>query len=80
MAGGDRERIAAELGDVLFTAANAGRHLKVNAEDALRSANQRFTDRFEYVESRLAEKGRSLGEASLEEMDALWEEAKGREG
>ena len=75
---GHQERTAAELGDVLFTMANLARHLKINAEDALRGANERFADRFQFIESQLAVKGITLEQAGLEEMDALWDEAKKR--
>jgi MazG family protein len=73
-----RERVAAELGDLLFAAVNLARKLDIDAEGALRAANQRFAERFEYVEDRLAADGRSPREADLEEMDALWNEAKRR--
>ncbi|SJZ48719.1 ATP diphosphatase [Enhydrobacter aerosaccus] len=75
---GDRMRITDELGDVLFAVANLARHCKVDPEAALRSTNDKFERRFRYVEQRLAEKGRKPAEASLEEMEALWQEAKTR--
>lgn len=67
-----------ELGDILFSIANLARFVKVDPEDALRRTIDKFVNRFEYIEMRLKEKGKSLEEASLEEMDRLWEEAKGR--
>lgn len=73
---GDQGRVQAEFGDVLFTLANLGRHLGVNAEDALHKANRRFTQRFQYIEQALARQGRSLEETTLDEMDRLWAEAK----
>lgn len=73
-----REHIEAELGDVLFSLVNLARCLKVNPEDALRRATNRFTDRFHLVETQAAEHGRSLTDLTLAEMDALWEEAKRR--
>ena len=76
LAGDNQPAVAAELGDVLFTLANLGRHLKINAEDALRSANARFTNRFQHIEDALTAQGRSLEDATLEEMDRLWEAAK----
>lgn len=76
VSGGDREEIAAEFGDVLFSLANLGRHLKVNAEEALRGANDRFTKRFQYIEDSLANQGRTVDDADLIEMDRLWAEAK----
>ncbi len=74
----DPERVADELGDVLFAVANLARHCKVDPEGALRATNDKFERRFRYVERRLAEQGRSPAEASLEEMEALWQEAKGK--
>ena len=73
---GDQGRVAQELGDILFTLANLARHLKINAEEALQQANRRFLSRFQYIEEHLAAQGRSLEEATLEEMDRLWAEAK----
>ena len=65
-----------ELGDLLFTCVNLGRHLRVDADGALRQANAKFEKRFRKVEKRIREQGRSLGDATLAEMDALWESAK----
>jgi MazG family protein len=73
---GDDERIAAELGDVLFALANLARHLRIDAEQALRGANARFVSRFSYIEDELARAGRTPADATLEEMDRLWTEAK----
>lgn len=70
--------IEAELGDILFSLVNLARFVKVNPEDALRRATNRFTDRFHLVEAQAAENGRSLTDMTLGEMDALWEEAKRR--
>ena len=72
-------RIAEELGDLLFVIANVARHLSVDPENALRSANAKFTRRFAHIEARLAEMGKTAEESTLEEMDALWDEAKARE-
>jgi MazG family protein len=80
LASGDRDAAAAELGDVLFTLVNLGRHLKINAEEALRGTNDRFLKRFRYIETELAREGRTPAEADLAEMDRLWAEAKTREG
>jgi nucleoside triphosphate diphosphatase len=79
VAGGEPERIEDEVGDLLFAAANLARHLKVDAEGALRRANAKFERRFQAVERGLADRGRSLNEASLEEMEQLWSEAKAAE-
>jgi tetrapyrrole methylase family protein/MazG family protein len=79
---GDAERHAAqrhledEMGDVLFSLVNLARFLKVNPEDALRRATDRFADRFHFVEAEAARAGRALASMTLTEMDALWEEAK----
>lgn len=71
-----REHIEVELGDILFSLVNLARFLKVNPEDALRGSTNRFMDRFHLVEAQASEKGRSLIDMTLAEMDALWEEAK----
>lgn len=65
-----------EFGDLLFSLVNVGRLLDLNAEDSLRKANKKFNDRFRYIEKKLAEKGKSVVDSNLEEMDQLWEEAK----
>jgi nucleoside triphosphate diphosphatase len=70
--------ISDELGDVLFCVVNVCRYLGVDPEVALRGANSKFERRFGYVEQRLREQGRSAGEATLEEMDKLWDEGKKR--
>lgn len=67
-----------ELGDLLFVVANLARHLKVDPEAALRSANAKFTRRFRHIEAMLAAKGSSPAEASLDEMEALWQDAKAK--
>jgi ATP diphosphatase len=72
----DPARILDELGDVLFAVANLARHCKVDPEAALRSTNDKFERRFRHVEKRLAAQGRKPAEATLEEMEALWQEAK----
>jgi MazG family protein len=71
--------IQAELGDVLFSIANVGRHLRVDLETALRQTNSKFERRFRYVEARLREQGKSPEQSTLEEMDLLWAEAKKEE-
>jgi ATP diphosphatase len=72
----DPERLTDEIGDVLFAVANLARHCKVDPEAALRSTNDKFERRFRYVERELAKQGRKPAEASLEEMEALWQAAK----
>ena len=72
----NQEKISEELGDVLFTLVNLARHLKLSAEESLRKANTRFTSRFNYIEKILKDRGRNLENASLSEMDEIWEEAK----
>jgi len=68
-----------EIGDLLFAVANLARHARVDPEQALRGANAKFERRFHFIERRLAEVGRAPAEASLDEMEALWVEAKGVE-
>ncbi len=72
----DQARLTDELGDVLFAVANLARHCKVDPEVALRATNDKFEKRFRYIEKRLAEQGRKPADASLEEMEAFWQEAK----
>jgi MazG family protein len=79
MEAGDAEAVEHELGDVLFAAANVGRKLGIAPEEALRGAVSRFISRFGHVERELARRGVPHGEATLAEMDALWNEAKGLE-
>jgi MazG family protein len=74
--GADRNKVAEELGDLLFACANLARHTGVSAETALMSANRKFRERFAYIESQLARQGRTTEQASLEEMEVLWQEAK----
>ncbi|MCP5073661.1 MAG: nucleoside triphosphate pyrophosphohydrolase [Rhodobacteraceae bacterium] len=68
-----------EFGDLMFVMANLARHLKIDPEEALRSANAKFTRRFEGVEARLADRGRTPAQSDLAEMDALWDAVKRRE-
>ena len=70
------DAITEEFGDLLFVVANVARHLKIDPEAALRGANQKFIRRFSHIEQRLAGQGRAPAQSSLEEMDALWDEAK----
>ena len=68
--------LAREVGDLLFAVVNLARHLTIDPERELRAASHRFRDRFQHIERALRAQGRSPVEATLEEMDALWEEAK----
>ena len=74
---GSPEALSSEVGDLLFAAVNLARHLKVDPEAALRAANAKFERRFAHIENRLAGNGRIPGGATLDEMEALWAEAKG---
>jgi MazG family protein len=74
-AAGDQEHVAEEMGDILFVMANLARKLNVDPEEALRRANSKFTRRFQYIERALAEQGRT-GPQPLDDMEALWVEAK----
>jgi tetrapyrrole methylase family protein / MazG family protein len=76
IAEGDQERMEAELGDLLFAIVNLGRFLSLNPEEALRKTIGRFAKRFSYVEEAMHARGVQLKDATLEEMDELWEEAK----
>ena len=73
---GKHEDIEAEFGDMLFAVINAARLYGVNPENALERTNRKFISRFNYIESKAKEQSRSLKELTLEEMDALWNEAK----
>lgn len=74
--GGSSDRIEDEFGDVLFSLVNFGRHLKLDSEDALRRTNEKFRSRFHHVEAALKAQARALEDASLDEMEALWQDAK----
>ncbi|WP_255468383.1 nucleoside triphosphate pyrophosphohydrolase [Reyranella sp. CPCC 100927] len=74
-----RERLQDEVGDVLFAVANLARHLKIDPEAALRATNAKFERRFRHIENRLQADNRSPEAATLEEMEALWQEAKAAE-
>ena len=75
----DKERSEAELGDFLFAVINAARLYHLNPENALERTNQKFISRFNYIEAHSIRAGRPLTEMTLEEMDALWNEAKQKE-
>ncbi len=76
MSENDPQAIAEELGDLLFVVVNLARHLKVDPENALRAANGKFERRFRFIEQALREAGRPIENCDLEELDALWGEAK----
>ncbi len=74
----DKERAEAEFGDVLFSLVNAARLYKINPDNALERTNQKFIRRFNYLEEHTLREGRNLKDMTLEEMDALWNEAKSK--
>ena len=76
IAAGDPAQIEEEMGDLLFTVANAARKLRVDPESALRTANAKFTRRFRAVEQRLEDRGRTLHDASPDELEREWEAVK----
>jgi nucleoside triphosphate diphosphatase len=76
---GDAPSAAAEIGDLLFAAVNLARHLHADPEALLRQTNQKFERRFAAIEHALAARGKAPQDATLAEMDALWEEAKATE-
>lgn len=72
----NEERIEEEFGDLMFSIINAARLYKINPDNALERTNQKFIKRFNYLESKAKEQGKTVNELSFEEMNALWEEAK----
>ena len=70
------EQLEDELGDLLFVLVNLARFVKVDPEQALRRTNAKFRERFGYIERKLAERGRKPEDSNIEEMEALWQEAK----
>ncbi|MFA9188274.1 nucleoside triphosphate pyrophosphohydrolase [Flavobacterium sp. FBOR7N2.3] len=73
---GNQDAMEAEFGDVLFSMINYARFLNINPEDALERTNKKFIKRFQYLEGKAGELGKSLMDMSLSEMDIFWEEAK----
>ncbi len=73
---GNLDRMEAEFGDVLFSIVNYGRFLNINPENALERTNKKFLKRFQYLEQKATEMGKSLKDMTLAEMDIFWEEAK----
>ncbi len=76
MASGDKDHIEEEFGDLLFVLANLSRHLDIDPESALRRANEKFIRRFNYIEKTFAGRDENLADASLDAMEAVWNEAK----
>ena len=76
---GDKRRSEVELGDFLFSVINAARLYHLNPDNALEHTNQKFMRRFNYIERQAAQSGKSVHDMTLQEMDALWNEAKGLE-
>jgi len=74
--GRDTGEVAEEIGDVLFVVINLARHLDIEPETALKKTNRKFRKRFRYIEDQLKASGRSVNDASLEEMDRLWNSSK----
>lgn len=79
LASGDQAHIAEEVGDLLFVVVNLARHLNVEPEAALRATNQKFERRFRFIEEALRAVGRRVEETALDELDALWNQAKCQE-
>ncbi|MFD0987200.1 nucleoside triphosphate pyrophosphohydrolase [Methyloligella solikamskensis] len=76
---GDQAHVEEEFGDLLFVMANLSRHLKIDPEAALRGANEKFRRRFQAIEQALKDDAKPIADATLEEMDALWDAAKEQE-
>jgi tetrapyrrole methylase family protein/MazG family protein len=76
LARGDTTDAEGELGDILFALVNVARHSGITPEDALRGTNTKFSRRFRFIEERFRREGRRLEEASLQELDEVWEESK----
>jgi len=74
----NEDEIENELGDIFFMLVNISRFIGINPEDALRRTISKFISRFRYIEMVAADQGKKLSDMTLEEMDRLWEEAKGR--
>ena len=70
--------IQSEIGDIIFVITNIAKFYKVDAEEALRSTNNKFIKRFQYIEQKIEEKGKTLKDCPLEEMERYWQEAKNR--
>jgi tetrapyrrole methylase family protein/MazG family protein len=75
----DETSLTEEVGDLLFAAVNLARHLGVDPELALQSTNRKFVERFRFIEAKLEARSRCLSDTSMEEMEALWQEAKSQQ-
>ena len=75
----EHARVREEIGDVIFAVTNIARHLQIEPEAALKLTNRKFRKRFRYIEQNLKERGRMFDAATLDEMEALWQEAKASE-
>ena len=73
---GNKEKVCNELGDVIFAAVNVARHMGVDADESLRNTNKKFRNRFFHIEKTLEAKGKKLKDTTLDEMEAIWQEAK----
>lgn len=76
---GKQKKINDELGDIIFTAVNLSRFAGVDAETALTQTTNKFLRRFSFIEKKLSARGKSLDEATMKEMDKIWNEAKEKE-
>ncbi|OLP56937.1 nucleoside triphosphate pyrophosphohydrolase [Rhizobium rhizosphaerae] len=76
LAAGRQDKVADELGDLIFALVNLGRHVAADPEEALRGTNRKFRKRFSYIEHELSAAGETLDAASLDRMEALWQAAK----
>ncbi|ODN66776.1 MazG nucleotide pyrophosphohydrolase domain-containing protein [Methylophaga muralis] len=72
----DPKKLQEEIGDLLFAITNLARHLNIDPEQAIEQCNQKFLRRFKYIETQISQQGKSMQTASLDELDALWDEAK----
>jgi uncharacterized protein YabN with tetrapyrrole methylase and pyrophosphatase domain len=72
----DQEKIEEEFGDMMFVYANLARHLKIDPEQALKKANNKFTRRFNKIEQEIVNKESSFGQYSLNELEEFWQQAK----
>jgi MazG family protein len=79
IASGHQLALQGEIGDLLFACVNLARHAGVDPETALRTSNEKFERRFRHIEQALRDAGKDIEQCPLEEMDALWDEAKDKE-